>query len=47
MSLSEEQTTKINNIENGIQFKYSPAEINKFCFNNLSNVDDVISEILS
>ena len=47
MTLSEEQTTKINNIENGIQFKYSPAEINKFCFNNLSNVDDVISEILS
>ena len=46
-TLSEEQTTKINNIENGIQFKYSPAEINKFCFNNLSNVDDVISEILS
>ena len=45
--LSEEQTAKINNIENGIQFKYSPAEINKFCFNNLSSVDDVISEILS
>jgi hypothetical protein len=46
-TLSEEQTAKINNIENGIQFKYSPAEINKFCFNNLSSVDDVISEILS
>ena len=47
MTLSEEQTAKINNIENGIQFKYSPAEINKFCFNNLTNVDNVISEILS
>lgn len=46
-TLSEEQTAKINNIENGIQFKYSPAEINKFCFNNLTSVDDVISEILS
>jgi hypothetical protein len=47
MTLSEEQTAKINNIENSIQFKYSPAEINKFCFNNLTNVDNVISEILS
>jgi energy-coupling factor transporter ATP-binding protein EcfA2 len=47
ITLSEEQTAKINNIENDIQFKYSPAEINKFCFNNLTSVDDVISEILS
>ena len=46
-TLNEEQTAKINNIENDIQFKYSPAEINKFCFNNLSSVNDVISEILS
>ena len=44
-SLSEEQVAKINNIENDIQFKYSPAEINKFCFNNLKSVDDVISEL--
>ena len=46
-TLIEEQMAKINNIENDIQFKYSPAEINKFCFNNLSSVNDVISEILS
>ena len=45
-TLSEEQAAKINNTENNIQFKYSPAEINKFCFNNLTNVDDVINEIM-
>lgn len=44
-TLNEEQMAKINNIENDIQFKYSPAEINKFCFNNLTSVDDVISEL--
>lgn len=46
-TLSEEQAAKINNTENDIQFKYSPAEINKFCFNNLTNVDDVINEIIN
>ena len=45
-SLNEEQIAKINNTENDIQYKYSPAEINKFCFNNLTNLDDVISEIM-
>ena len=45
-TLSEEQAAKLNNTENNIQFKYSPAEINKFCFNNLTNVDDVINEIM-
>ena len=45
-SLNEEQITKINNTENDIQYKYSPAEINKFCFNNLTNLDDVIAEIM-
>jgi SpoVK/Ycf46/Vps4 family AAA+-type ATPase len=45
-TLSEEQAAKINNTENDIQFKYSPAEINKFCFNNLTNVDDVINQIM-
>ncbi len=45
-TLSEEQIAKINNTENDIQYKYSPAEINKFCFNNLTNLDDVISEIM-
>jgi SpoVK/Ycf46/Vps4 family AAA+-type ATPase len=46
-TLREEQAAKINNTENDIQFKYSPAEINKFCFNNLTNVDDVINEIIN
>lgn len=45
-TLSEEQIAKINNTENDIQYKYSPAEINKFCFNNLTNLDDVITEIM-
>jgi hypothetical protein len=45
-TLNEEQIAKINNTENDIQYKYSPAEINKFCFNNLTNLDDVISEIM-
>jgi energy-coupling factor transporter ATP-binding protein EcfA2 len=45
-TLNEEQNAKLNNIENDIQLKYSPAEINKFCFNNLKNVDDVINAIL-
>jgi SpoVK/Ycf46/Vps4 family AAA+-type ATPase len=45
-SLNEEQIAKINNTENDIQYKYSPAEINKFCFNNLTNLDDVIAEIM-
>jgi hypothetical protein len=45
-TLSEEQAAKINNTENDIQFKYSPAEINKFCFNNLTNVDEVINKII-
>jgi len=41
-----EQKEKINNMENNLHFKYSPAEINKFCFNNIENIDAVISEIL-
>jgi hypothetical protein len=46
-TLSEEQIAKINNTENDIQYKYSPAEINKFCFNSLTNLDDVITEIMN
>ena len=45
-TLSVEQKEKINNMENNLHYKYSPAEINKFCFNNINNLDDVISEIL-
>jgi SpoVK/Ycf46/Vps4 family AAA+-type ATPase len=45
-TLSVEQKEKINNMENNLHHKYSPAEINKFCFNNIENIDAVISEIL-
>jgi SpoVK/Ycf46/Vps4 family AAA+-type ATPase len=45
-TLSVEQKEKINNMENNLHLKYSPAEINKFCFNNIENIDAVISEIL-
>jgi SpoVK/Ycf46/Vps4 family AAA+-type ATPase len=44
--LSVEQKEKINNMENNLHLKYSPAEINKFCFNNINNMDDLISDIL-
>ena len=44
--LSVEHKEKINNMENNLHLKYSPAEINKFCFNNIENIDAVISEIL-
>lgn len=45
-TLSVEHKEKINNMENNLHLKYSPAEINKFCFNNIENIDTVISEIL-
>jgi hypothetical protein len=32
-------------ISNHIQFKFSPAEINKICFNNLDSMDSVIDTI--
>jgi len=44
--LTTEQEDKINDMENNLHFKYSPAEINKFCFNNISNMDALITEIL-
>jgi SpoVK/Ycf46/Vps4 family AAA+-type ATPase len=44
--LSVEHKEKINNMENNLHLKYSPAEINKFCFNNIENIDAVIGEIL-
>ena len=44
--LSVEHKEKISNMENNLHLKYSPAEINKFCFNNIENMDAVISEIL-
>ena len=44
--LTTEQQEKINDMENNLHLKYSPAEINKFCFNNISNMDTLIAEIL-
>jgi hypothetical protein len=44
--LTTEQEEKINDMENNLHLKYSPAEINKFCFNNISNMDALITEIL-
>ena len=44
--LTTEQEDKINDMENNLHLKYSPAEINKFCFNNISNMDALITEIL-
>ncbi len=44
--LTTEQEEKINDMENNLHLKYSPAEINKFCFNNISNMDTLIAEIL-
>jgi hypothetical protein len=44
--LNTEQEEKINDMENNLHLKYSPAEINKFCFNNISNMDALITEIL-
>jgi hypothetical protein len=44
--LTIEQEEKINDMENNLHFKYSPAEINKFCFNNISNMETLITEIL-
>ena len=32
-------------ISNHIQFKFSPAEINKICFNNLDSIDNAIDTI--
>jgi hypothetical protein len=46
MKLTTEQEEKINDMENNLHLKYSPAEINKFCFNNISNMDALITEIL-
>jgi hypothetical protein len=33
--------------DHGINYKYSPAEINKICFNNIESIDDAIHAIVS
>jgi SpoVK/Ycf46/Vps4 family AAA+-type ATPase len=40
-----EKPEKLNDIENNIDLKYSPAEINKICFNHLDSIDDAIDVI--
>ena len=36
-----------NEGRNGINYKYSPAEINKICFNNIESIDDAIHAIIN
>jgi len=55
--LSEEQRNKLYHSDNsGIEYKFSPAEVNKMCFNNvdttgdtpnLKNMDEVIHKLVS
>ena len=55
--LSEEQRNKLYHLDNsGIEYKFSPAEVNKMCFNNvdttgdtpnLKNMDEVIHKLVS
>jgi hypothetical protein len=44
--LGDEQVEKMTNAEGKIEYKYSPAEINKICFNNIKNIDGAIDEII-
>ena len=47
ITLSVEQNEKISNMGNNLHLKYSPAEINKICFNNIESIDDAILTIIS
>jgi hypothetical protein len=44
--LSSELLEKINNAGSKIEYKYSPAEINKICFHNIDKVEDAVNEII-
>ena len=44
--LKEELLEKISNAESKIEYKYSPAEINKICFNNVNSLEDAVNEII-
>jgi hypothetical protein len=54
--LSEEQHDKLYHSDNsGIEYRFSPAEVNKMCFNNvdttedtanLKNIDQVIDKMI-
>jgi hypothetical protein len=59
--LSDEQRDKLyqldnDNDNNNIEYKFSPAEVNKMCFNNvditgdipnMKNIDEVINKMIS
>jgi hypothetical protein len=45
--LSDTQLEKLNNKENDIDYKLSPAEINKLCFSNTDDLEKVIHDIIS
>jgi len=45
--LSDAQLEKLNNKENNIDYKLSPAEINKLCFSNTDDLEKVINDIIS
>ena len=45
--LYDTQLEKLNNKENDIDYKLSPAEINKLCFSNTDDIQKVIDDIIS
>jgi hypothetical protein len=44
--LGDEQVEKMTNAEGKIEYKYSPAEINKICFHNIENIGGAVDEIV-
>lgn len=44
--LGSELLEKIVNAEGKIEYKYSPAEINKICFHNIDNIGGAVDEIV-
>jgi len=44
--LSSELLEKITNAGSRIEYKYSPAEINKICFHNIDNIGGAVDEIV-
>jgi hypothetical protein len=44
--LSNELLEKIMNAGSKIEYKYSPAEINKICFHNIENIGGAVDEIV-
>jgi hypothetical protein len=44
--LGSELLEKISNAGSNIEYKYSPAEINKICFHNVDNIGGAVDEIV-